>query len=73
MTLFDGEQIVGRHDIIWNGRNGEGAPVASGVYLVRKEVNNPSTGLGTRVRQSEENGFGEIRKNRFSVAVFPID
>ena len=54
MTLLDGEQIVDRHDIIWNGRNGEGAPVASGVYWVRKEANNPSTGLGqgfVRVRE----------------------
>ncbi|MCH8018378.1 hypothetical protein IH785_00870 [candidate division KSB1 bacterium] len=54
MTLFDGEQIVGRHDIIWNGRNGEGAPVASGVYLVRMEANDPSTGLGQ--------GFVRVRK-----------
>jgi len=38
LTLFEGEQRAGRQDIIWNGRSGEGAQVASGVYLVRMET-----------------------------------
>jgi len=38
LTLFEGEQGAGRRHVIWNGRNGEGVEVASGVYLVRMET-----------------------------------
>ncbi len=34
LALYQGEQGAGRHDVIWNGRNGEGVEAASGVYLV---------------------------------------
>lgn len=38
LALYQGEQGAGRHDVIWNGRNGEGVEAASGVYLVRMET-----------------------------------
>lgn len=31
--LFDGVRVPGRYTVVWDGRNTEGAPVASGVYL----------------------------------------
>ncbi|MFQ5651655.1 MAG: tandem-95 repeat protein, partial [bacterium] len=34
-TLVNEEREPGRHKIIWNGRNGAGVPVASGLYLYR--------------------------------------
>jgi len=35
--LVDGPQAAGRHTELWNGRNQDGATVASGVYFVRLE------------------------------------
>ena len=34
-TLVDGSREAGRHEVIWQGRNEEGQPVASGLYLVQ--------------------------------------
>ncbi|HVN47305.1 MAG TPA: FlgD immunoglobulin-like domain containing protein, partial [Bacteroidota bacterium] len=34
-TLFDGIQGAGYHNIVWNGRSGNGGQTASGVYLLR--------------------------------------
>ncbi len=34
-TLVDAAQAAGRHSVRWNGRNGEGVAVASGVYFCR--------------------------------------
>lgn len=34
-ALADGEYGAGRHEIAWDGRDGAGAPAASGVYLCR--------------------------------------
>ena len=34
-VLADGEYGAGRHEITWDGRDGAGAPAASGVYLCR--------------------------------------
>jgi len=33
--LVEGEQEAGFHEVQWNGRNENGTPVASGVYLYR--------------------------------------
>lgn len=33
--LVDGDRSPGPHDVIWNGRDDDGAPVASGVYFYR--------------------------------------
>jgi hypothetical protein len=41
-TLFNQSQSAGKHDVIWNGKNDEGVPVSSGVYLYRLECNNSS-------------------------------
>jgi len=38
VTLVDSRQKAGRYEVIWNGRNGEGNGVASGIYLCRLEV-----------------------------------
>jgi len=34
-TLVSGDMAAGRHERVWEGRNDDGAPVATGVYLVR--------------------------------------
>lgn len=34
-TLVDGVREAGRHDVLWNGRDAKGLPVASGVYFYR--------------------------------------
>jgi len=36
--LADGYMTDGYHDIVWNGRDDRGAPVASGVYLYRLKM-----------------------------------
>ncbi|HNI10155.1 MAG TPA: T9SS type A sorting domain-containing protein [bacterium] len=37
--LFNGQRNEGYHKFVWNGRNAQGATVASGVYLYRLETN----------------------------------
>jgi len=34
-TLVDEQRPGGRHAVTWDGRNGHGAPVATGVYFYR--------------------------------------
>jgi hypothetical protein len=34
-TLVDGDRRAGVHSVSWNGRDGRGEPVASGIYLIR--------------------------------------
>ncbi|MEA3409281.1 MAG: FlgD immunoglobulin-like domain containing protein, partial [Candidatus Eisenbacteria bacterium] len=34
-TLVDGEVTAGCHEVVWNGTNETGDPVASGVYFSR--------------------------------------
>ena len=36
--LVRGEQGTGRYEVVWDGRDGSGRPVATGVYLVSLEV-----------------------------------
>ncbi len=36
--LSDGSMMAGEHDFVWDGRNIEGRPVSSGVYLARLEA-----------------------------------
>jgi hypothetical protein len=37
-TLIDGVRPAGMHEVMWNGRNGEGRAVSSGVYFLRMET-----------------------------------
>ncbi len=34
-TLVEGTADPGRHTVVWNGRNDDGEPIASGIYFVR--------------------------------------
>ncbi|UCD37507.1 MAG: T9SS type A sorting domain-containing protein [Fidelibacterota bacterium] len=34
-TLYNGEALTGRHELVWRGINDQGAAVASGIYFVR--------------------------------------
>ena len=43
-TLVDGAKSVGRHDVTWDGRDGDGAKVAAGVYYYRMEAGSYRTG-----------------------------
>jgi flagellar hook assembly protein FlgD len=38
-NLLNGEKPAGEHTVIWDGRNGAGQQVGSGMYLVRMSVN----------------------------------
>jgi hypothetical protein len=38
-TLLDGEKPAGQYHVLWDGKNNEGFPLASGTYLVRLETN----------------------------------
>ena len=38
-TLVDSSEGPGLHEVRWRGTSSSGAPVASGVYLVRFEAN----------------------------------
>jgi len=44
-TLVDDERIAGTHTIIWNGRNENGLPSATGIYLIRMQASNFSRTL----------------------------
>ena len=35
VEIFDGQQIIGRHEIRWDSRNARGIPSASGIYFIR--------------------------------------
>ena len=37
-TLVDDDQSAGRQDVVWNGQDESGQPVASGLYLYRLEI-----------------------------------
>jgi len=39
-TLLDGPSPPGRHTVTWNGRDGSGEPVASGIYFVIMDSGN---------------------------------
>ena len=41
-TLLDEEQPAGRHAAVWNGTDGAGRPVASGIYLYRLRTSRTS-------------------------------
>jgi hypothetical protein len=34
-TLVDGQREAGRHEVTWQGRDDQGQPLASGVYLAQ--------------------------------------
>ena len=34
-TLVDGDMLAGSHEVVWQGRDAQGAPVSSGVYFAR--------------------------------------
>jgi len=36
--LVGKEEIAGRHDVLWNGADSRGRPVAAGVYLYRLQA-----------------------------------
>jgi hypothetical protein len=38
ITLIDGERDPGFYEVHWNGLNGEGIPVPSGVYIIRIQI-----------------------------------
>ena len=35
LNLYSGDKPTGRHDVAWNGRDADGAPMPSGTYLAR--------------------------------------
>ncbi len=35
LTLYEGQQSIGQHTLCWDGRNRQGAEVASGVYFIQ--------------------------------------
>jgi hypothetical protein len=37
-TLLDGEKPAGQYHVLWDGKNNEGVPLASGTYIVRLET-----------------------------------
>ena len=44
-VLLEGDQTAGPYDVVWNGTDAAGAPVASGTYFARLET---STGVRSR-------------------------
>jgi len=48
ITLMDGKQTAGFRAIHWNGRNANGAELASGVYFYRLTANATQTYMGKK-------------------------
>ncbi len=54
VRLVSGEQLPGWHSVVWDGRNSQGLPVASGIYIYRMAAESSETGAGqlfTRTRK----------------------
>ncbi len=47
-TLVDDDQNAGFKEVVWDGKNDFGQPVASGVYLYRMVADSPTGGAGQR-------------------------
>ena len=45
-TLVDEDRDAGYHTIVWNGTTEHGIAVSSGVYFIRVNADNPSSGSG---------------------------
>jgi hypothetical protein len=45
LTLFEGRRPAGRHELIWNARDGGDHPIGAGVYFYRIESGQPSLAL----------------------------
>jgi len=41
-VLCDGTYPAGERQIVWDGKSGDGAPLPSGIYLIRAETDNHS-------------------------------
>ncbi|MEK9137821.1 MAG: FlgD immunoglobulin-like domain containing protein, partial [Bacteroidota bacterium] len=52
-TLYDGDDVVGRHAVLWDGMNDRGNSVGSGVYFYR---------LGAAPRSGTFKGFVQTKK-----------
>ncbi len=37
-VLVDGPVGAGYHEVVWDGRDGSGSPMASGVYFIRMDA-----------------------------------
>ncbi|MFQ5636742.1 MAG: S8 family serine peptidase [bacterium] len=53
-TLVDGEKQAGYHRVIWDGKNDAGQRLASGVYLYRIQVDDPSKDSGRTFVQTKK-------------------
>jgi hypothetical protein len=42
VTLVNQTQSAGYHEVVWSGRNSDGANVSSGIYFYRIEANGPA-------------------------------
>ena len=50
LSIVDADQAAGRHDVVWNGADREGIPVASGVYFARLQFTSAQQGAAiTRI------------------------
>ena len=50
-TLVNQRYDTGRHEVTWNGRDEQGRPAASGVYVYRMVVGNGIAGQYTTARK----------------------
>jgi len=48
-TLVEGNKAVGKHQVIWDGRDNHGHLVSSGIYLYRLWISTPSGQAGVFV------------------------
>jgi len=37
-VLVDGDQVAGRHEVVWDGKDALGRDVGSGMYLLRMQA-----------------------------------
>jgi flagellar hook assembly protein FlgD len=49
-AVYSGQLPPGRHEIVWDGTNAQGAPAGAGIYFMRVTVDNRSVGTAKVVR-----------------------
>jgi hypothetical protein len=77
-VLYDGVHPVGEMNVVWNGKDANGADMPSGVYMVHYLVDGqsrksyPVTVNGTVTARTDSTGFFRIADEHLPVGFYPV-